>query len=68
MASSCSFRCVINRLQIDVKTYNKRQINIKLQGHFEAEDNTTFLVDIYLFVCLSKKEKKTTIFLVDQRP
>ena len=39
-------------------------MNIKLQDLSEAEDNSTFLVDIYIFVCLLGKKK--SIFLVDQ--
>ena len=32
MASSSSFPCLIKKLQIDGKTYIKKQTNIKLQG------------------------------------
>lgn len=33
-------------------------MNFKLQGNFEAEDNTTFLVDIFICFPIKGKEKK----------
>ena len=57
MASSCFVPCVINTLWIDVKPYIKKQMNIKLQDLSEAEDNSTFLVDIYFCLPIGKKKK-----------